>query len=180
MKNSFFNKKNINKIGLNSVGNNVKISKNSSFYSAKDISVGNNVRIDDFCILSGRIVIGDNVHISAGTYLFAGDAGIVIEKYTAISPRCVLLAVSDDYSGDYFANAVLDNKKRNVMKSKITIKQYSVIGTGSTILPGVTINEGCAVGAMSLVKKDLAPWGTYAGIPCKKIKNRSKKCLKLL
>lgn len=180
MKNSFYLKKDLVKIGFNSVGNNVKISKKASFYSAKDISIGNNVRIDDFCILSGKILIGDNIHISAGTYLFAGDAGIVIEDYSGISPRGILLAVSDDYSGDYLANATLDCKRRNVIKSKITIKRYSIIGTGSIILPGVTINEGCAVGAMSLVKKDLAPWGIYAGIPCKKIKSRSKKCLKLL
>ena len=180
MKNSFLKNKEITKIGFKSIGNNVKISKNASFYSAKDISIGNNVRIDDFCILSGKITIRDNAHISAGTYLFAGEAGIVIDDYVAISPKSVLLAISDDFSGNYFANAVLDIKKRNVIKSKITIKRYSTIGTGTIILPGVTVNEGCAIGAMSLIKKNLAAWGIYAGIPCRKIKNRSKKCLKLL
>lgn len=37
--------------------------KKASIYSAQKISIGNNVRIDDFVILSGRILIGNYVHI---------------------------------------------------------------------------------------------------------------------
>jgi acetyltransferase-like isoleucine patch superfamily enzyme len=47
------------------------------------------------------------------------------------------------------------------------------------VLPGVTLGEGCAIGAMSLVMKDVEPWSIYAGIPAKKIKERKNNLLKL-
>ena len=39
-------------IGFAQLGENVKISKKASIYGAANISIGNHVRIDDFCIIS--------------------------------------------------------------------------------------------------------------------------------
>lgn len=47
------------------------------------------------------------------------------------------------------------------------------------MLPGAVIPEGTAIGAMSLVKGALRPWGIYAGIPCKWVKERRKDLLEL-
>ena len=54
-----------------------------------------------------------------------------------------------------------------------------IVGSGCTILPGVTLAEGTAVGAMSLCKQSTEPWGIYAGIPARRIKERSRELLKL-
>ncbi|MDR2409353.1 MAG: acyltransferase, partial [Bacteroidales bacterium] len=54
--NSFFSKEELKDIGFKSVGDNVLISRKASFYSVSNISIGSNVRIDDFCILSGNIL----------------------------------------------------------------------------------------------------------------------------
>lgn len=178
--NSFIEEKEIKKLLLKKVGSNVKISKHCFFYNPDNISLGDNVRIDDFCILSGKITIGNNVHISAGTYLYAGDSEIIINDYSSVSSKSVIFATTDDYSGEYLANATVDSSKRNVIKGKVIIDKYCVIGTGSTILPGVSIKEGCAIGAMSLVNKSLEPWGIYVGIPCKRIKERSKGLLRFI
>lgn len=175
---SFYSKKELKNIGFVSIGNNVLISKKASFYSPECIEIGNNVRIDDFCILSGKIKINNNIHISAGSYLYAGDAGIILEDYSGISSRCAIYAITDDYSGNYLTNTMTDLKYRNVIKKEVIIKKYSIIGTGSTILPGVTIEDGCAIGAMSLVNKTTEPWGIYVGTPCKRIRERSKILLK--
>ena len=51
--------------------------------------------------------------------------------------------------------------------------------SGTVILPNLIIGEGTAVGALSLVKKNLEEWSIYAGNPIKKIKDRSKKLLEL-
>lgn len=176
----YYSKEELCKICFCSVGKNVFISKKVSIYNANIIKIGNNVRIDDFCILSGKIIIGNNVHISAGSYLFAGEAGIIIEDYSSISSRCAIYAITDDYSGEYLANPTVPAELRNVIKKEVIIKKYSIVGTGSTILPGVIIEEGCSVGAMSLVKESLQPWGIYVGIPCKRIKEKSKKLLSKL
>ena len=52
-----------------------------------------------------------------------------------------------------------------------------IIGSGSTILPRVILAEGAAVGSMSLVNKSLEEWGIYAGIPCKRVKDRKREVL---
>ena len=61
--NSFYSDEELKKIRFKSLGENVLISKKASIYSPEKIIIGNNVRIDDFCILSGNIQIGNHVHI---------------------------------------------------------------------------------------------------------------------
>lgn len=83
------------------------ISRKASIYGENNISIGDNVRIDDFCILSGNITIGNNVHISAYTGLFVGNMGIKIEDFVALSVRCVVFGESDDYSGSAMTNPMI-------------------------------------------------------------------------
>jgi acetyltransferase-like isoleucine patch superfamily enzyme len=47
------------------------------------------------------------------------------------------------------------------------------------ILPAVTLHEGVAVGALSLVRDDLEAWGIYAGNPLRFVRHREKGLLKL-
>lgn len=177
--NSFYTQNELEKIGFASLGESVQISRKASIYSAGQISIGNHVRIDDFCILSGRISLGNYIHISAGTYLFAGDAGITFEDYSGISSRGAIYAITDDYSGRYLTNSTVEELYRGVIAKAVTIGRFSIIGTGCTVLPGVSIGEGCAFGAMSLINKSTEPWGIYLGIPCKRVKERNKMCVNL-
>jgi acetyltransferase-like isoleucine patch superfamily enzyme len=41
-------------------------------------------------------------------------------------------------------------------------------------MPGVTLAEGCVIGANSLVTKDTEPWTIYMGSPAMPIKKRPK------
>ena len=75
---SFYSKEELENLGFKFVGKNVSISKKSSFYNISNISVGDNVRIDDFCILSGNINIGSFVHIAAYSSIFSGEKGVFI------------------------------------------------------------------------------------------------------
>lgn len=177
--NSFYEKYELASIGLKHVGDNVLISKKCSIYGAHNIVIGNNVRIDDFCILSGNITIGDFVHIAAGTMLFAGESGIVLKDYSGLSSRCAVYAESDDYSGEFLTNPMVPVKYRNVFGKKVIIGKHVVVGTGSTILPGVEIGDYSSVGSMSFVNKSLDEGGIYVGIPARKIKERSKKIIEL-
>lgn len=170
---SFYAENELEKLGLKSFGKNVLISRKVSIYGSKNIEIGNDVRIDDFCILSGKITIGNNVHIAAGVHLFAGDSGIEIQDFAGISGRSAVYAESDDYSGEWMTNPTVPGKFRKVSGSKVILEKHALIGTGSTVLPGVTIGEGTSVGSMSLVTKSLAPGGMYAGIPCRFLKKRS-------
>lgn len=177
--NSFYTIEELKNIGFKNLGDNVLISKKASIYGAGNISIGSNVRIDDFCILSGKISIGNYIHIAAYSALFAGDAGIVMEDFSGLSSKCIVYASSDDYSGEFLTNPMIDNQYRNVISKKVTVEKHSIIGSNSTILPGVTIKEGTSIGACSLITKDCDEWGIYVGVPAKRIKERSKKILDL-
>lgn len=179
MNTSFYSEKELQELGLKKIGSNVLISKRASIYGADNIVIGNNVRIDDFCILSGHILLGDYIHISAFAALFAGETGIVMKDFSTLSSRCVIYAESDDYSGNYLTNPMVNNKYTKRIKGMVVLNKYVIIGTGTSIMPAVEIGEGSAVGSMSFVNKSLEPWGIYVGIPCKKIKERSKNLLNL-
>lgn len=176
---SFYSDNELKSIGLGSVGSNVKLSKKVSIYTPGRIHIGNNTRIDDFCILSGNLRIGNYVHVAASCLLFGGNDGIIFEDYTGISSRSAVYAESDDYSGLYFTNPMLPRVLRNIIGGGVVIKKHAIIGSGCTILPNVVIGEGCAIGSMSLVNKSLESWGICVGIPCKRIKEREKKVLEL-
>jgi acetyltransferase-like isoleucine patch superfamily enzyme len=176
MKTSFLTPEEVEELGLLSVGENVKISRFAQFYG-KNIKMGNNVRIDDFCILSGEINIGSFVHISAYTALY-GSFGIEIADFAGLSPQCTVFSATDDFSGNYFIGPLIDSEYRNVLGGKVTIGKYSQIGVGCIILPQVTIEEGVAIGAMSLIHCNIEAWKIAYGIPGRIRKNRSKSMLR--
>ncbi|HEK2134322.1 TPA: acyltransferase, partial [Proteus mirabilis] len=86
---------------------------------------------------------------------------------------------SDDYSGRTMTNPTIPLKYKNLKEKNIIIGKHAIIGTNSIIMPGVTIAEGTAVGALSMVTKSTKPWGIYFGNPAKRIKERKKDLLNL-
>jgi galactoside O-acetyltransferase len=176
---SFYTEEELNKIGFKSIGKNVFISRKSSIYGAAKISIGNNVRIDDFCILSGCITLRDYIHIAAYTALYGGNSGICIDDYANISSRICIYSVSDDYSGESMTSPLIPDYYKNIKSSPVYIGKHVIIGSTSVILPGVTINEGSAFGSFSFINRDSEPWSINVGIPFKKIKDRSRNVLEL-
>lgn len=176
---SFYSEEELMALGFKSIGQNVKLSRKASVYSPEKISLGHDVRIDDFCVLSGTIRIGNYVHIGVANLLFGGSAGITMEDFTTISSRGAIYALSDDYSGSAMTNPMIPDEYRKVEEREVLIKKHSIIGTGCTILPGVVIGEGCSIGAMSLINKSLDGWKIYVGIPCHYVKDRSNVLLEM-
>ena len=177
--NSFYTEKELAELGLQSYGKNVLISRKTSIYGAEDIVIGNNVRIDDFCLLSGKITLGNHVHIAAYAALFAGDAGIVVGDFCGISARSTIYAVTDDYSGEFLTNPTVPEEYKHIISGQVTLCRHALIGAGCIVLPGVTLGEGCSFGSMSLINKSVAPWTINVGIPSRVMKARSKNLLSL-
>lgn len=178
MNNSFYTNNELNELGLKKIGKNVLISRNACFYKPEEIEIGDFVRIDDFCVLSGNILIKNYVHISSGVSIFAGDIGVEIGNHVCVSVKCSLFAISDDFSGNSLVGPMEAEDKRGVIKNKIIIGDYSVIGCNSVLLPGAVLCEGVAVGALSLVKNRLESFCIYGGNPCRLIKKRKMDFLK--
>lgn len=177
--NSFYSSEELQGIGLKVYGKNVLISRKASIYDASNITIGDNVRIDDFCIVSGTVRFGNNIHLAAYSALYGGRAGITVEDFANISSRVCIYAVSDDYSGYTMTNPTVPDEYKKVQNKPVYIGKHVIIGSGCTILPGVYLSEGVALGAMSLFKTKGEPWKIYAGIPAKVIKDRNRGLLEL-
>ncbi|MCM1498461.1 MAG: acyltransferase [Clostridium sp.] len=176
---SFYTTEELRELGLKDFGEHVLISRKASIYGAETISVGNHVRIDDFCILSGRIDVGNYVHIAAYTALYGGKDGVFIEDFANLSSRISVYSVSDDYSGETMTNPMVPDKYKNVESAPVWIEKHVIIGSTSVVMPGVRLAEGSAFGSFSFIKGDSEPWSINAGIPAKKIKDRKKEVSEL-
>ena len=167
--------------GFKSIGRNVKISSDARVYGQENITIGNNVRIDDFTTLSafnGSIEIKNNVFIARGCHL-SGFFGIILNDFTSMAANTVIYSASDDYSGDFLTAQAIPQEYTSHIGGLVEIEKHVIIGAATTIIGPCTIGEGSSIGSMSLVFKDLAPWKIFAGIPAKPIKERSKKLLEL-
>ena len=176
---SFMTRQELETVGFKSLGENVMISRNATIYGAQNIAIGSNVRIDDFCILSGNVTIGNYVHIAAYSAMYGSSAGICIEDFANISSRVCVYAVSDDFSGRTMTNPLIPDAYKDVLQEPTRIGRHVIIGTGSTVLPGSVLEEGAVMGAMTLVKGTVEPWTVVVGVPARKLKDRSKELLSL-
>jgi len=179
---SFFSQSELLAVGFRTVGTNVKISKKSSFYNVERIDIGDNVRIDDFCAISacaeGYVKIGSFVHIAAFCFIEA-PAGVTFEDFSGLAARCTIYGGSDDYSGEYLTNPCVPLEYRLCSSKPVLLKKHAVVGTGTTIMLGVTIGLGSAVGSMALVSKNIPDGRIAVGIPARPVKDRKINLLEL-
>ncbi len=113
-------------------------------------------------------VIGNEVYIGED-FIIIDDLGetqfnLTIGDRASISPRVT------------FVLHTQPNESRivpyvNSHKGSVTVESDAWIGTGSVILPNVTIGEGAVVGANSVVTKSVAPYTVVGGVPAHKIKD---------
>jgi acetyltransferase-like isoleucine patch superfamily enzyme len=111
----------------------------------------------------------------------------VVEMFCYLDDQFPELIFFDDHSGpsrhvivichdDVAAKAESDGRAeenfelRHGFVAPVRLKSYSGIGTGSILLPGVTVHEGAMIGAGAVVTKDVPPYSVAVGVPAKVIK----------
>ena len=164
-------------LGLRHVGVGVKISDKAAIYDAERISIGDHSRIDDFCVISGQVSIGRFCHVTPMCLIAGGAPGVFLGDFCTLAYGVKMFAQSDDYSGETMVNSMVDREYKKEIFLPVRAERQVVLGAGTTVLPGVVLAEGTAVGAMSLVNKSTAPWGIYAGIPARRLRDRSRSLL---
>ncbi len=171
----------IEAMGFAEVGSQVQISDKASFYGTSRIRLGSHVRIDDFCVLSagvGGVVIGSYVHVGVSSSLI-GAGRIALSDYCNISSKVSIYSSNDDYSGESMTNPMIPSSFTNVTHADVLIGRHVIIGSGSVVLPGITLEDGVAIGALSLVNRNCDYFSVYAGSPIRYLKERSKSLLAL-
>jgi len=164
--------------GYGKIGANVRIYPLARLVLREGIEIGSNVIIDDFAFIVGGkpgdppVRIGDYVHIASHTS-FTGGGELVLGDFTSYGSGTKIVTGSEHFTeGDCLTNPSVPAPFRRAKRSFVRIGKHSILGLNVTVLPGVTIGEGCAVGANSLIIRDCEPWGVYAGQPARRIGDR--------
>lgn len=160
---------------LRACGEDVQIYPRAHIVSPEVVSIGDSVIIDDFVFLTGGVDtrIGSFVHLASfSSYL--GGGRLVIEDYAGVSSGSRIYTGTDDFLGESLTGPTIPAEFRQPSRSFVHIGKYAVVGANCVVLPGVTIAEGCTVGALSLVNRDCEPWTIYAGVPARPIKARRR------
>lgn len=172
MENIFFDRSK-----LKYCGENVIIGKTVRIRKPEEVSIGDGTIIDDFTYISCGITIGKNCHIASNVSISGSLAHLYVGDYTTISHHSSIHCASSDY-GELSLDlpSVPEHLRFGGVYSDVNIGKYCVIGAHTCILPGVTIPDGFASGAHSLVKDMFyEPYSLYVGVPVKFIKNRKGK-----
>ena len=162
-----------------SIGANVKIFPWAKIIQENDnFSVGDFSQIDDFAFVNAgkKCTIGRFVHIASFVSIIGGGE-FFIDDFSGLSAGCRVITGTDDYMGPYMTNPTLPHEFTHYQISRVVIEKHVVVGTNVVIFPGVTIGEGAAVGAGVSVRRDLPPWGVYAGEPPRKIAERDRNAI---
>jgi len=168
MNHNFLSSNRLKKLKLKSYGKKIQISPNVTIIGSDKIQMGDNVRIDDYTIISakeGFLKLGSNIHIGGQSYLGCGG-GIEIKSNVNIAQGVKIYSKINDY---------LSAKKKNkIIKGLVKIEKNVILGSNVVVIGKTKIKEGTTVGALSLVKQNLNSWSIYAGCPAKFIKKRKK------
>ncbi len=123
------------------------------FFGAK---IGNNCNICAHTLVEGDVVIGDNVTVKSGVFLWDGTR---IEDGVFIGPNAT------------FTNDPMPRSKVYPDSFQgITVKVGASIGANATLLPGITIGQNAMVGAGAVVISDVPPRAVVVGNPARIIR----------
>lgn len=171
----------LKEFGFKSIGTNVRISSDARIYGAHNIAIGSNVRIDDFATLvavSGHITVSDYASIMRGCHL-SGVFGIELAPFSHLAANCTIYSASDDFYGNCMTTVTVPPEFLSYIGGKVRIGRHAILGAHCVVLGAAHVGDGCAIGAASLVTKDLEPWGIYAGVPCRRLGERPAQILEL-
>lgn len=119
----------------------------------KGAKIGENCNICDHTFVEGDVIVGDNVTIKSGAYLWDG---LRIEDDVFIGPNAT------------FTNDIRPRSKRYPAEyTKTYIKQGASIGANATIICGITIGRWGIIGAGSIVTKDVPDYALVYGVPAR-------------
>jgi galactoside O-acetyltransferase len=176
---AFLKQDQLERMGFKSLGKNVRISDKASLYNPEQMEIGDHSRIDDFCVVSGKVTMGRNVHIAVFCNEAGGEKGITFGDFSGLAYACHVFTPSDDYGGETLTNPTVPDQYKRETKAAIVIGRHSIVGTNSLVFPGVILAEGTSVGAHSMVTKSTEEWSIYFGTPAKRIKARKRELLTL-
>jgi galactoside O-acetyltransferase len=162
---------------LGSCGSNVSIGFCTTFTNPSQVFLGDNVRIDPYCLITTGLTTGNNVQVMSHTVFSGGSAQkVILGNWSFVGYQSLLVCASEDYEGTYGPVNEYFFKGNKIFRGDIQFGDYSGVASQVMVMPGAILPEGCTVGAKSFVysKDDLTSWSIFLGNPLKFHKPRNK------
>jgi virginiamycin A acetyltransferase len=116
----------------------------------------------------GDVIIGSQSQINSGCVIYSGN-GVRIGQRVLIAANCTFASVNHEF-GDRDCDIATQGFRPS--KGGILVEDDVWIGAGTVLLDGAIVRRGAIIGAMSLVRGELEPYGIYAGNPLRKLGER--------
>lgn len=157
------------------IGYDVRVHEQAIIVRPELVEIENHVAIDMWVYLSTQAIFGNYIHIAPSVSIIGGASSLLtMEDFTNIGSGGRIVCATDDFMQGLIS-PVVPIEHRTIINKPVTFKRFATLGVNCTVLPGVTLGEGCIVGAGSVVTRDTEPWMIYAGSPAKPIKSRDSK-----
>jgi acetyltransferase-like isoleucine patch superfamily enzyme len=155
------------------IGNDVVVDDNclldAKGTSNTGISIGNGVFIGRNTILScknGDIVVGDEANIGFNCELFSASR-VQVGRQTLLAAYCYVIGGDHDISAA--GSAVLLQNRTSI---GVSIGEGAWLGAGAKVLDGVTIGDGAVIGAGAVVRESVAAGAVAVGVPARVVSQR--------
>lgn len=178
---------------LGACGRNVIFGQNVVLRHPHKIRIGNDVVIDDNCLIDAKgssnrgISIGSGVFIGRNTILSCKDGDIDIEDRanigfnaevfsasavrigsdTLIAAYCYIIGGDHDFSDP--SQPVLAQARRS---AGVVVGSGAWLGAGAKVLDGVSIGDGAVIGAGAVVRDAVPPRAIAVGVPARIVGQR--------
>lgn len=172
--NIFFDLHRLQYLGIGArVGKTVRIRK------PEEVIIGDGCIIDDFTYISCAMTLGKNCHIAPNVTISGGASEFIAGDYVAIASGCSLHAASSDYlTASLDLPSVPEDLRFGGYAEAIHFGNHVILGAHTVVMPGVTLPDGVATGAHTIVrKKQYEAWHLYVGYEGKKLMRRNHKQL---
>jgi maltose O-acetyltransferase len=127
------------------VGRNSSIHSRCRFYNPHGIKIGSHTIINNDVLLDGR-------------------TGLIIGDNVSVSEGSAIFTLEHDLDSSDFAS----------VGGPVVVEDRVFVGARAIILPGITLGLGSAVGAGSVVTRDVEPYAIVAGVPARIIRGRNR------
>ena len=178
---------------LGACGKNVNFGANVILRHPHKIKIGDNVIVDDNCLLdakgrdnegisigsgafigrnsilsckNGDIILRERVNIGFNSEVFSGSR-VEIGADTLVAAYCYF--VGGDHAVDNAEAALTEQGSRS---HGITVGANCWFGAGAIVLDGITVGSNAIVGAGAVVTKDVPDYAVSVGIPARQIRDR--------
>jgi UDP-2-acetamido-3-amino-2,3-dideoxy-glucuronate N-acetyltransferase len=143
------------------IGANVQI-HHPSLVNLYGCRIGSDVKIGAFVEIQKGVVVGDRCKVSSHSFLCEG---VTLETEVFVGHGVM-------FTNDRYPRAAADGRLQSEADWRVVptlVKEGASIGSGATILCGVTIGRHAIVGAGAVVTRDVADFAIVAGTPARTI-----------